>query len=608
MSKPAVGQQDTNQVDIQFSDDAGGWTGGDGSHAVRMAIEVPGHFREGNRMTLSPGVYQFEIERTDTDESIVFELDSKLSSTTEVASIYNEFFDSTGSINDSPTVGIRTTNEYADHRPVSVISGDRTIFSTGDVFGSYIFRLRKDGTVLGSTEERVHGIGYPDGYREVHEDGRVKVQFPAIDEVKESWEIMCSITNIYKGNDQGTSPNSSDIFDGGLHIDDGQLVASFDLDNVEPVPEEGSQFCWITFRNVEDNWLFLRCRGYHAEDGEDRSDVIGLEREGPAVFRRISTATNSPAAIGIAGAGGVGAAYLGYKTVLSGSEEDAQQNTDDIETTTSKVRQISSDEVTSETPQIQQFTDLNLSETIKHTPTYQINVATAFNKQYWVMTPPENDQNTIDISEFDTFIETAERWNGMDSHPYVTSVHGSGEEPLPWIACEPCDDPPLLDRIDDLSNTEQIEAVQQICDALHHVHRYGTTYENLTTKSILYTDNANVKLRGILDQFEELDSWYHAPEEFDGETTEQSTVYRIGLIAYELFTGTLPYKTYPDGVQRGATQTTKVILPSEHVDDISTELESVLMKALAQSPADRHETVLHLRDELSRVNNMLDDD
>jgi len=168
--------------------------------------------------------------------------------------------------------------------------------------------------------------------------------------------------------------------------------------------------------------------------------------------------------------------------------------------------------------------------------------------------------------------------------------------PLPWAAVEQADYIPLVECVDSLSVTETLDTLQQVCNALHHVHRYGATYNNLTTASVLYTDESTVKLRGVLDQFEDLDPWYNAPEEFDGESTERSTVYRIGLIAYELLTGTRPYKEYPGGNATEAIQAAEIILPSEQCSEIPDNIESVLMKALSERPEDRHETVLHLRD------------
>ncbi len=83
--------------------------------------------------------------------------------------------------------------------------------------------------------------------------------------------------------------------------------------------------------------------------------------------------------------------------------------------------------------------------------------------------------------------------------------------------------------------------------------------------------------------------------------TEQSTVYRIGVIAYELLTGTLPYEGYPEGNATEAIQAGEIIPPSDQRSDIPDSIESVLMMALSESPQNRQETVLHLRDNFESV-------
>ena len=251
--------------------------------------------------------------------------------------------------------------------------------------------------------------------------------------------------------------------------------------------------------------------------------------------------------------------------------------------------------------QVEQFTDLDLTETIIETSAYHLCRATAYNQQSWVLTPPEKSVETIEVSEFKPFVEITERWDRMSPHQYITSVYGSGDHPLPWVAFEPCGDTALIDHVDTLSPSETLDVLQQICDALHHVHRYGTTYENLTTESILYTTDGQIKLYGVLDQFDESNPWYNAPEEFDGGSTERSTVYRVGLIAYELFTGRLPYEAHPDGDPKEAIESEESHNALGSTERLPPELTDELVKALSKNPADRHETVLHLRDSFSAI-------
>jgi len=68
-------------------------------------------------------------------------------------------------------------------------------------------------------------------------------------------------------------------------------------------------------------------------------------------------------------------------------------------------------------------------------------------------------------------------------------------------------------------------------------------------------------------------------------TTEQADVYRLGALAYEIFTGSK--SVYPDPTP-----------PTDSDRSVSAALDEILLTALAEAPEDRYETVLHFRDEL----------
>lgn len=215
--------------------------------------------------------------------------------------------------------------------------------------------------------------------------------------------------------------------------------------------------------------------------------------------------------------------------------------------------------------------------------------------------PPVGESETVSTATFESFNEKLDSWSGMGSHQHLLNVFAAGSDPLPWAAVEQTDDTPLANHVDTLSTAETVEALKQICEALHHVHRYGTSYQNLTIESVLYTGDGEIKLRGVLDAFDESDPWYNAPEEFDSESTERSTVYRIGVIAYELLTGTLPYAEYPEGYVRFIVKPSRIIPPFDQYCNISDGINSVIMTALSKRPNDRYETVLHLRDAFESV-------
>jgi hypothetical protein len=174
-------------------------------------------------------------------------------------------------------------------------------------------------------------------------------------------------------------------------------------------------------------------------------------------------------------------------------------------------------------------------------------------------------------------------------------------DPYPWAAVQPGDHPDISNHFDTLSLKGKIDVLTQACEAVHHMSRYGIEYKNLTTDSLLSTDEANVVLRGLFDQFREQDLRYAAPEEHGGAYTERSVVYRLGLITYELFTG----GDLPDNIEAAESQRTGDNMANrmEHSlpDETGDTLATILDRALLNPPEDRYETVLHFRDALRDI-------
>lgn len=325
----------------------------------------------------------------------------------------------------------------------------------------------------------------------------------------------------------------------------------------------------------------------------------GGSSSGPVgtVFQRFSGPAGSPLFLGAAGVLGTATAYLGYR-LLNGddehttAEETADSNVDELEQT---VRGNAS-----EYPSISTYEEFERRERIMDLPTARVHMAQLNGKPFWVLEPAASGE-TVDTDAMEAFNATIQPWTQMDHHPNLLHVLGSGEHPFPWVAFEPADYPPAIETTADTPLAGMVEIAVETCEALHHIYRYGAQYHNLTTESVVVTDADTVLLRSIIDQFDTADPWYHAPEEFTNDPTEQSSIYRVGLILYELLTGTLPYQAFPDGDPQTVIQRSNVVPPSERIDGLSEQVDQVLRRSLAKDPADRFETILHFRDGLSRM-------
>ncbi|CCQ36694.1 protein kinase domain protein [Natronomonas moolapensis 8.8.11] len=324
--------------------------------------------------------------------------------------------------------------------------------------------------------------------------------------------------------------------------------------------------------------------------GEGNDSITG------AVFRRFSNPGNSPLLLGLGGMMGAGATYLGYRrlrrdTSRDTSTEDNQESIGRQPTTESQEVSLSVDD----------YESLEIIETVRESDTVRVQKASPGETQVWVLTLTVEPNETLSASDINHFVDTVQPWSQIKPHPNLLSVVETGEEPVPWAAIEPADHPSLSGYIGQISVDTCSKWLKQICEALHHTSRYGLVYQNLTTDNLLLPDDSNVKLRGLLDEFEARNPWYMAPEEFDNTITEQSLVYRTGLVGYELLTGSLPYGSYPDGDPQTVVQSKECIALSERLESYQTALGDILSEALSPYPEDRHETVLHLRDEVEEL-------
>jgi serine/threonine protein kinase len=105
-----------------------------------------------------------------------------------------------------------------------------------------------------------------------------------------------------------------------------------------------------------------------------------------------------------------------------------------------------------------------------------------------------------------------------------------------------------------LSLPDKFTILSQVGDALAHLHSQDIIHRGVQPASILFDDAGNALLTGFdlairasaakhrLQSNQVGTEGYMAPEQFDGIVSEKSDQYALACIAYELFTGRLPFK------------------------------------------------------------------
>ncbi len=238
-----------------------------------------------------------------------------------------------------------------------------------------------------------------------------------------------------------------------------------------------------------------------------------------------------------------------------------------------------------------------------------------------IKVPRSSDAATIDTSSFDDFLNEAEVWNEIGDHDRIVSVHTWGDTPLPWIAIEYMDAGDLTHQ--EFTYTDIFSELEGLAEGLHHAHRHGVTHADIKPENILYKSTEDGVIGKLTDwgfankllehsmSVKGFTPSYSAPEQFEpkkyGGTDERTDIYQLGVVAYELFTGELPYDGTSHGESVMAVLNDEPRIPSEVNTELEGPIDTVLLKALSKEKADRYETALHFRDDLRRAYDMVVD-
>ena len=201
------------------------------------------------------------------------------------------------------------------------------------------------------------------------------------------------------------------------------------------------------------------------------------------------------------------------------------------------------------------------------------------------------------------------------SHPNIVTVHDFGYDVGKlFIVMEFVDGPDLKTLIRQRGRVtvkSAIDIMTQACAGIGYAHRAGLVHCDVKPHNFLVTKDNRLKVTdfGIAralssirhDEYSDV-VWgspqYFAPEQATGGApSPASDVYSLGIILYELLTGSLPFNApTPEELAR-LHLTEKPVLLSEYIPDVPRALEQIVAKVLSKEPARRYRTA----DQFGRV-------
>ncbi len=231
-----------------------------------------------------------------------------------------------------------------------------------------------------------------------------------------------------------------------------------------------------------------------------------------------------------------------------------------------------------------------------------------------------DDRHAQDVQFVERFRREATNAAGL-SHPNIVSIYDRGEaEGTYYIAMEYLDGRTLKELIlrrGPAPVKTAIDYTRQILAALRFAHKNGIVHRDIKPHNVLVDSEGRLKVtdfgiaRAGASQMTEAGSiigtaQYLSPEQAKGAPVDQtSDIYSVGIVLYELLTGTVPY-TGDTPVEIAMKHLSQVPEPPSTLQpQIPHEVDSIVLRALAKDPADRYQSADEMDADLERAANGL---
>jgi serine/threonine protein kinase len=213
-------------------------------------------------------------------------------------------------------------------------------------------------------------------------------------------------------------------------------------------------------------------------------------------------------------------------------------------------------------------------------------------------------------------------------HPNIARIYDSGlHQGMYYYAMELIEGIPLDQyvRSQSLSRTEILALMQKVCKAVLYAHLRAVIHRDLKPSNIMVSPDGQPHVldfglaKALLEEDEALTisvegqiagtPAYMSPEQAAGHHSQLDTrtdVYSLGVILYELLVGHSPHDLSGSMFELlNQIAAGKIRRPREIDKSIDSELEALLLKALARNPEDRYASAGTLAKD---INNYLDEE
>lgn len=214
-------------------------------------------------------------------------------------------------------------------------------------------------------------------------------------------------------------------------------------------------------------------------------------------------------------------------------------------------------------------------------------------------------------------------------HPGIAQIFESGTDstlkpPRAYLAMELIGGESLDAMIDDrtIDLSDRLRFMVRLCEATDYAHRQGVIHRDLKPANIRVERHGNTLQPKILDfgiarivtEQSAIETFatmpgqlmgtlaYMSPEQLRGESGVSVDVYALGVLLFEVVTGTLPYATSGRAFSQivADIENADPPRPSTRAPGVARDLDAIILKALEKDEPRRYQSAADLADDLQR--------